>query len=103
MHVTKAFSTLLPNKKNGFGILIDDDMNVFCSEWKDNKMDGITFIYLNCGIYTYGNWKNNHPNGINVLKNDKFIAMGMIEEDIYAQNTLAVDDAINHLLIFNGE
>ena len=63
----------------------------------------MTFIYLNSGIYTYGNWKDHQPNGINVLKNDKFIVMGLVKEDKYVQNTLAVDDAINHLLILKGE
>ena len=66
-------------------------------------MDGMTFIYLSSGIYTYGNWKDHRPSGINVLKNDKFITIWVVKEDIYAQNTLAVDDAINHLLIFKGE
>jgi hypothetical protein len=52
-------------------------MNVFCSEWKNNEMDGMTFIYLNNGIYTYGNWKDNKPNGTNVFKNDTFITIGV--------------------------
>ena len=40
------------------GILIDDDLNVYCSEWDDGRMNGLTFIYMSNGTYIYGLWKN---------------------------------------------
>jgi len=34
-------------------------MNVYCSEWNDGKLDGMTFIYFNNGSYIYGLFRNN--------------------------------------------
>jgi hypothetical protein len=51
------------------GILIDDDLNVYCSEWDDGRMNGLTFIYMTNGSYIYGLWRNNEPHGINLYRN----------------------------------
>lgn len=56
-------------KRHGMGILVDDDMNVYCSEWEDGKMSGLTFIYMSNGSYIYGLWRNNEPHGINLYRN----------------------------------
>lgn len=44
------------NKRQGFGLLLDDDMNLYCSEWNKGQMSGKTLILLRSGRYIYGNW-----------------------------------------------
>lgn len=61
------------DKKYGFGIVVDDDMNFYCSEWDKGQMNGMTFILRNDGRYLYGIWKAGQPYGLNVFKNKQFI------------------------------
>ncbi len=47
------------NRRHGMGIVVDDDLNLYFSEWQDGKMDGLTIVFLSNGSYIYGCWKNN--------------------------------------------
>ncbi len=84
------------------GILIDDDMNIYCSEWEDNRMNGFTFIYFANGNYFYGMWRGNEPHGINIYRNKEFILIGVYHKGSNVGNTLAITDSINHMLVFSG-
>lgn len=44
------------NKRQGIGIVLDDDMNFYCSEWSSGKMSGNSLILLHDGRYFYGDW-----------------------------------------------
>lgn len=66
-------------------------------------MEGMTFVYLNNGTYMYGNWKNNEPNGINIVRNKEFIVAAIYLRGNCSQNTLAIADSINYMLVFAGE
>lgn len=61
------------DKRHGFGIVLDDNMSLYCSEWAQGLMDGMTFIYLNNTIL-YGHWKQGQPHGLNVFTNTDFTA-----------------------------
>lgn len=56
------------SRRHGFGILLDDDMNLYCSEWDNGRLSGSTFIALSSGHFFYGVWKNNEPNGLNIYR-----------------------------------
>ncbi len=45
--------------RNGFGILIDDDLSFYASHWKDGKLNDSTVIYISHGKYIYGQWRDN--------------------------------------------
>ena len=45
------------NKRQGFGIVLDDDMNLYCSEWSKGQLNGKTLILLRNGRYLYGSWQ----------------------------------------------
>lgn len=66
-------------------------------------MSGLTFIYTNNGHYFYGMWKNNEPHGSNIYRNKEFILIGSYHRGSNVGSTLAITDAINHLLVFHGE
>lgn len=46
-------------RRNGLGILIDDELTLYASFWKENKLNGPTLLYLSHGKYVYGQWSNN--------------------------------------------
>lgn len=50
-------------RREGLGMLIDDDMNIWVGEWRNNKIDGLCFIHMRNGEYLYGEWKMNLPHG----------------------------------------
>lgn len=54
--------------RHGLGVLIDDDLSLYASHWQYNKLNGNTLIYLKHGQYVYGEWKENEPNGLNVVR-----------------------------------
>lgn len=37
------------NKRNGFGIVFDDDLNLYCSEWQQGELHGMTVIVYSNG------------------------------------------------------
>jgi hypothetical protein len=45
--------------RNGFGILIDDDLSFYVSNWNDGKLNDDTMIYISHGKYIYGQWIDN--------------------------------------------
>jgi hypothetical protein len=50
------------------GILIDDEMNFFLSEWRGfGKMHGLSFVKLSRDISIYGSWIKGEMNGFNVI------------------------------------
>lgn len=62
--------------RNGFGILVDDDLSFYASTWKDGKLNNATMIYINHGKYIYGEWKNNEPHGLNVFRIGDTVVLG---------------------------
>lgn len=54
--------------RTGSGILIDDDLSFYASNWKDGKINGSSVIYMSHGKYIYGQWYNNEPHGLNVFR-----------------------------------
>lgn len=46
-------------QRHGFGILIDDDLSFYVSNWDHGKLHGPTLIYINHAQYIYGEWHNN--------------------------------------------
>ena len=50
---------LTGSTRKGFGILIDDDLSFYASQWKEGKLNGPTVIYMSHGKYIYGQWSNN--------------------------------------------
>lgn len=47
------------NQRNNFGVLIDDDLSFYISNWKDNRLNASTLVYIAHGKYIYGEWKDN--------------------------------------------
>jgi len=45
--------------RNGYGILIDDDLSFYASHWQDGKINDATVIYISHGKYIYGQWQDN--------------------------------------------
>lgn len=45
------------NKKHGIGMLIDDNLNIYCSEWQHDQICGTTFVWSKAH-YMYGLWKS---------------------------------------------
>ena len=63
-------------ERQGQGILIDDDLSFYASQWKDGKLNDSTVIYINHGKYIYGLWKNNQPHGLNVFRIGDTVILG---------------------------
>ena len=62
--------------RNGFGILVDDDLSFYASHWKDNRLNDSTVIYISHGKYIYGQWGHNEPNGLNVFRIGDTVVVG---------------------------
>lgn len=62
--------------RNGFGILIDDDLSFYASNWKDGKLNDDTVIYISHGKYIYGQWHENEPHGLNVFRIGDTVVLG---------------------------
>jgi hypothetical protein len=46
-------------QKQGLGIFVDDDLTFYISLWLQNRLNGLTLVYLAHGKYMYGEWKDN--------------------------------------------
>mgnify|MGYP000872904330 CR=1 FL=1 len=46
------------NRQN-LGILVNDDLSFYVSNWKNNLLNGQTLVYISHGKYIYGDWLNN--------------------------------------------
>jgi hypothetical protein len=55
------------NKPNGYGIIIDDELNFFVSKWKNEQFNGFTYMKTVDEISCYGYWDEGVITGINVL------------------------------------
>ena len=88
------------SRRHGFGILLDDDMNLYCSDWDNGRLCGSTFIALSSGHFFYGVWKNNEPNGLNVYRSREFIVLGCYLRGQNIGNTIAITETLSHLLVF---
>jgi hypothetical protein len=62
--------------RHGYGILIDDDMSFYTSQWAANKLNKNTMIYISHGKYIYGKWKDNEPHGLNVFRIGDTVILG---------------------------
>lgn len=62
--------------KNGHGILVDDDLSLYASQWVNDKLNGATVIYISHGKYIYGIWKDNEPHGLNVFRIGDTVILG---------------------------
>lgn len=49
---------------SGVGIVIDDEFNFFLSEWKDNQLNGPSFMRMITNHILYGNFSQNLPQGL---------------------------------------
>ena len=47
------------SQREGLGILVDDDLSFYVSDWNENQLSGKTIAYLSHGKYIYGEWKDN--------------------------------------------
>lgn len=90
------------DKRHGFGILVDDAMNIYCSEWSQGLMDGMTFLYLSNGCIAYGQWKQGHPHGVNVFSNKHFTLFGNYLYGKPCGEVIVMDEKISELVILNG-
>ena len=54
--------------RKGYGILADDDLSFYASQWREGKLNGPTVIYISHGKYIYGEWMHNEPHGLNVFR-----------------------------------
>ena len=52
-------STSSQSLRDGFGILIDDDLSFYATNWSNGKINDGTVIYISHGKYIYGQWQNN--------------------------------------------
>lgn len=84
-------------------MLLDDGMNVYLSEWSEDKLNGMTFIYLSSGNYIYGYWRNNEPHGVVVFRNQEYIILAKANCSKITDSTIAITNSLNHLMVFNGE
>lgn len=78
-------------------------MNIYLSEWSEDKLNGLTFIYLSSGNYIYGNWKNNEPHGLAVFRNQEYILLANTTSSKITDNAIAITNNLNHLMVFEGE
>lgn len=91
------------NKPNGFGIVLDDNMNVYCSEWRQGLMDGMTFIYFTNGDCLYGQWKQGLPHGINVFRNKEFAVYASFMKGRVYHEAIVINEQVSRITVLNGE
>lgn len=90
-------------RRQGFGIVIDDDLSIYFSEWDDGKLNGLTFVYFVDGTYLYGNWRNNQPNGINIFKNSEFLLLANYHIGEPIGNAIVATTSMNYMFLLNSE
>lgn len=42
--------------RHGLGIMVDDDLSFYVSQWNNNLLNGETLVYISHGKYIYGSW-----------------------------------------------
>lgn len=73
----------LVNSKNqwhGFGIVLDDDMTICCSEWDNDQLSGDTFVLKMNGSLLYGRCKANGFHKTTMFKNDAYSILAGFSE-----------------------
>ena len=60
------------SKRDGLGIVLDDDMNIYFAEWKNGLVHGMTLFLTAGGRVCYGEWRDGMPCGLNVFSNKEF-------------------------------
>lgn len=88
-------------QRDGLGILIDDDLSFYASNWKSGKLNGCTLIYLAQSKYIYGQWENNEPNGLNVFRICDTVVLGMFENGKLKGRVLLIFEKINFIAILS--
>jgi hypothetical protein len=63
-------------QRHGLGVFIDDDLTFYISHWRENRISGLTLIYISHGKYIYGEWKNNEPHGLTVFRSGDTVLVG---------------------------
>lgn len=89
-------------RRHGFGIVLDDEMNLFCSEWNTGTIDGMTFIRLANGNCLYGQWKHGQPHGLNVFKNRLFTVYSHFLRGKPCQEAIVIDEGVSQIMVVNG-
>ncbi len=64
------------NKPEGYGLILDDHMRLYASEWVDGQPDGRTLVFNGSGKYIYGLWQNGLPNGFVIFRSGELVLVG---------------------------
>ena len=81
--------------RNGFGILVDDDLSLYASHWKDGKLNDSTMIYISHGKYIYGLWRDNQPHGLNVFRIGDTIVLGEFDNGYLIKKIVIIFEKFN--------
>lgn len=52
--------------------MVDDEFNFFISDWKEGRMNGLSFVRLSGGQMIYGLFEKNIPKGAVAIVHGKY-------------------------------
>ena len=90
-------------KRQGIGIVLDDDMNFYCSEWAAGKMGGTTLLLLSDGSCFYGDWLEGQPHGANVCKGKSALLFANYFRGQPKEAVVSYYEPTNSVVCFNAE
>lgn len=69
---------VLDMQPHGIGLLLDDYMRFYASEWNHGQLSGRTLIYCTHSNYIYGIWREGKPNGFNVMRSGDIVLLASL-------------------------
>jgi hypothetical protein len=91
------------SKRDGVGIVMDDDLNFYCSEWRQGCMHGCSFLLSSDGSLLYGEWQEGQPSGLNVFRNQEHVLFANYNQGNPHKEAIAIRDNLSRITIFNAE
>lgn len=91
--------TNVQSTRDGFGILVDDDLSFYATTWKDGKINDDTVIYISHGKYIYGQWQENEPHGLNVFRIGDTVVLGEFDNGDLIRKAIIIFEKFNFLAI----
>lgn len=63
---------------HGIGLLLDDYMRFYASEWNHGQLSGRSLVYCTHSSYIYGMWREGKPNGFNVMRSGDIVLLASL-------------------------
>lgn len=82
-------------QRHGLGIFIDDDLTFYISHWKQNRINGLSLIYISHGKYIYGEWKDSEPHGLTVFRSGDTVLVGQCAQGRPTGKCLVIFERFN--------